>query len=165
MTNHDGVFDAPASNVRSQKATSEGVAGGVGVHDLVVSQHMHREGLHALECIRGHEDRRLRTLCDDDDTWTGRLFGEGGECFDHRMQVLGVRNPRRGRPRFRFALVSYDDITERKCLRERTAKELSNKWRRDVQCEYLDRKVLAFGKEDRQDQGEPCRRPKPFELA
>lgn len=71
VANFNALIERFASNVRSQKPTSESITSSVSINDVFVLQCLYGEDLHIVRVRRGDETRGFRTVGDHDDTGTG----------------------------------------------------------------------------------------------
>lgn len=141
-----GFIKRLPSNISSKETSGERVTSTVSINDICIAQGVHSVGPGAVRLGGGDQDSLLWSLCEDDNTGTGRVgLGEDRNRLCDGSEVFGVREPIGACPCLSLSLISDDDIGEGNYLLQLGTEELGDEGCREVEYKGLESKELSIG--------------------
>lgn len=137
MPNLDTLIDALPSNIRPQEPTRKRITSTVRVYDFFARDRFDTVNFGIIGVLAGHEDGRLGSVRDDNDTRAGVLFPIGRNAFGNHNEICCFDIHHSCGILLGFGFVADDDIAIRKDFFQLSTKELGDKGCGEVQSEDL----------------------------
>ena len=138
MACQNRLIQVLAGDDSTKESTSKRIARTVGIHDLVIREHVDGEDLGLLRLVGSDHHGVLCTLGEHNGAVAGGVaLGEKGNGARDAGEVFGVGVAVRAGPRFGFGFVADDDVDVWQDLLQLGVEELDDEWCGKVEHEGL----------------------------
>jgi len=133
VTRQNRLIQVLTGDDPTKESTSKGIAGAVGIHDLVICEHVDGEDLWLLGFVSGDQHGIPRAMGEHNDAIAGGVvLGKKGNRVRDTSEVFGIGVTIRARPCLGFGFVTNDDVDIGQDLFQLGAKELGDEGCREV---------------------------------